>query len=62
MNLVEVHITKIIQPPQQISIADGNMWEMVVETDSHGKHGQRTIREDSLREMKKYEVGYYWLE
>jgi len=59
MNLVTVHVIKVIVEPYQ---KEDGMWSTTVITDCWGREEEKTVTGDTKQEIEKYKVGYNWEE
>ena len=62
MNLIDVHVTKILEPPHQVITDELCCWEVKVETDCYGCVREKVFRRCSKKEIDEIKPGYWWSE
>ena len=62
MNLIDVSISEIIEPPKQVVNEEFCGWVVKVATDCYGCRGYRTFTATTKERIQKYKVGYTWRE
>ena len=62
MNLIDVSIIEIIEPPKQVVTDDFCGWVVKVMTDCYGSKKEKIFTGVTKKEIEKYKVGYTWME
>lgn len=62
MNLIDVTIVDIVDPPKQVVTDELCCWETTVMISGYGGKRERVLRAISRKEISRYCVGFSWME